>query len=65
MDDKKLNEFQPLGLGFFDAVILAQSCAVGNLLTEDSKLLHLKDIDVKTINWDALLREMGIGDNRN
>ncbi len=62
MDDKKFNEFLPLGLGFFDTVILAQSCIVGILLTEDSKLLHLKDIDVKTINWDALLREMGIGD---
>ncbi|MHC1625274.1 MAG: hypothetical protein ACXQS2_04680, partial [Methermicoccaceae archaeon] len=29
VDDKKLNEFQPLGLSFFDAVILAQSCTVG------------------------------------
>ena len=65
MADKKFNEFQPLGLGFFDAVILAQSCTVGILLTADSRLLRLKDIDVKTINWDALLREMGIGDNRN
>ena len=65
MDDKKFNEFQPLGLGFFDAVILAQSCTVGILLTEDSRLLQLKDIDVKTINWDVLLRGMGIGDNRN
>ncbi len=62
MDDKKFNEFQILGLSFFDAVILAQSCTVGILLTEDSKLLHLKDIGVKTINWDALLREMGIED---
>ena len=43
MDNKKFNEFLPLGLGFFDAVILAQSCTVGNLLTEDSRLLHLKD----------------------
>ena len=46
MDDKKFNEFQPLGLGFFDTVILAQSCIVGILLTEDSKLLHLKDIGI-------------------
>jgi len=60
MDDKKFNEFLPLGLGFFDAVILAQSCTVGNLLTEDSRLLHLKDIGVKIIDWDTLLREMGI-----
>nr|AAU82651.1 hypothetical protein GZ18H11_24 [uncultured archaeon GZfos18H11]QNO54266.1 hypothetical protein FGBIHFOD_00006 [Methanosarcinales archaeon ANME-1 ERB7] len=65
MDDKKFNEFQPLGLGFFDAVILAQSCTVGILLTEDSRLLRLKDIGVKAINWDNILREMGIGDNRN
>lgn len=57
MDDKKFNEFLPLELGFFDTVILAQSCIVGILLTEDSKLLHLKDIGVKTINWDALFRE--------
>ena len=62
MDDRKFNEFLPLGLGFFDAVILAQSCTVGNLLTEDSRLLHLKDIGVKIINWGALLREMGIRD---
>jgi hypothetical protein len=63
MDDKKFNEFQPLGLGFFDAVILAQSCTVGILLTEDSRLLRLKDVGVKAINWDTLLREMRIGDN--
>lgn len=62
MDDKKFNEFLPLGLGFFDAVILAQSCTVGILLTEDSRLLRLKDVGVKAINWDALLREMGIED---
>ena len=60
MDDKKFNELLPLGLGFFDTVILAQSCVVGILLTEDSQLLHLKDVGVKIINWDALLREMGI-----
>jgi len=55
MDDKKFNEFLPLGLDFFDAVILAQSFTVGNLLTEDSKLLHLNDIGVEIINWNALL----------
>ena len=60
-DDEKFNEFLPLGLGFFDAIILAQSSTVGNLLTEDSKLLRLEDIGVKIINWDTLLREMGIG----
>ena len=60
-DDKKFNEFLPLGLGFFDTVILAQSSTVGNLLTEDSKLLRLEDIGVKIINWDTLIREMGIG----
>jgi len=49
MDDKNFNEFLPLGLGFFDAVILAQSCTVGILLTEDSRLLHLKDIGVKIV----------------
>lgn len=60
-DDKKFNELLPLGLGFFDAIILAQSSTVGNLLTEDSKLLRLEDIGVKIINWDTLIREMGIG----
>ena len=60
MDDTKFNEFLPYELDFFDTVILAQSCTLGILLTEDSRLLHLKDISVKTINWDTLLREMGI-----
>lgn len=59
-DDKKFNEFMPLGLGFFDRVILAQSLAVGNLLTEDSKLLNLKNIGIKTMNWNNLIREMGM-----
>jgi hypothetical protein len=62
MDDKNFNEFQSLGLGFFDAVILAQSCTVGILLTEDSRLLRLKDVGVKAINWDTILREMRIRD---
>ena len=61
IDDKKFNEFQPLGLDFFDTMILAQSRTVGILLTEDSKLLDLKDIGIKIINWDALSQEMGIG----
>jgi small basic protein len=57
-DDKKFSEFLTYGLGFFDTVILAQSCTVGVLLTEDSRLLQLKAPGVKTINWAALLREM-------
>jgi len=61
VDDKRFNEFHTFGLGFFDTVILAQSCTVGILLTEDSRFLRLKDIGVKTINWDALLREMAVG----
>lgn len=61
-DDKKFNELLPLGLGFFDTVILAQSCTVGILLTEDSRLLQLKDIGVKTINWNTLLKEIGMAD---
>ena len=59
MGDARFNEFISLGLDFFDAVILAQSCTVGNLLTEDLKLLHLKDTGVKIINWAALQAEMG------
>ncbi|GEM_PF-2875607 len=62
VDDKRFNEFLTLGLGFFDTVILAHSCTVGVLLTEDSRILQLKDIGVKTLNWDALLREMRMGD---
>lgn len=57
-DDKKFSEFLTLGLGFFDTVILAQSCAVGVLLTEDARLLQLHDSGVTTLNWAALLREM-------
>ena len=57
-DDKKFSEFLTLGLGFFDTAILAQSCTVGVLLTEDSRLLQLKATGVKTINWAALLRAM-------
>jgi len=60
VDDKKFNEFLTLGLGFLDTVILTQSYTVGVLLTEDSRILQLKDIGVKMINWDALLREMRI-----
>jgi len=61
IDDKKFNEFQPLGLDFFATMILAQSRTVGILLTEDSKLLDLKDIGIKIINWDALSQERDIG----
>ena len=60
MDDAMFNEFILLGLDFFDAVILAQSCTVGNLLTEDLKLLQLKDTGVNIINWAALRTGMGV-----
>ncbi len=60
MDDAMFNKFILLGLDFFDAVILAQSCIVGNLLTEDLKLLQLKDTGVKIINWAALQTVMGV-----
>lgn len=59
IDDKKFNELLSHRLGFFDTVILAQSFSIGTLLTEDSKLLKLKDTGVRTINWEALLRETG------
>ncbi|MDI6811386.1 MAG: hypothetical protein QMD80_06925 [archaeon] len=62
VDDERFNEFLPLGLGFFDTIILAQSCSIGILLTEDSRLLRVKDVSVRTINWDALLMEMGMSD---
>lgn len=57
-DDKKFNEFRSLGLGFFDRVILAQSFAAGNLLTEDSRLLKLENIGIKIMNWSSLIKEM-------
>jgi len=60
MDDAMFNEFILLGLDFFDAVILTQSCTVGNLLTEDLKLLQLKDTGVEIINWAALQTGMGV-----
>jgi len=59
-DDKKFNEFRSLGLGFFDRVILAQSFAAGNLLTEDSRLLKLENIGIKIMNWSSLIKEMGL-----
>ncbi len=59
-DDKKFNELLPLGLDFFDRIIVAQSYAIGNLLTEDKKLLNLKNIGIKMMNWSALIRERGI-----
>ena len=57
-DDKKFNELH--GLDFFDRVILAQSAAVGNLLTEDAKLLNIKNAGIKTMDWNTLIRELGI-----
>jgi len=60
MDDAMFNEFILLGLDFFDAVILAQSCTAGNLLTEDLKLLQLKDTGVNIINWAALQTGRGV-----
>ena len=57
-DDKIFNELK--GLDFFDRVILAQSAAVGNLLTEDAKLLNIKNAGIRTMNWNALIREIGI-----
>ncbi|RZN40282.1 MAG: hypothetical protein EF813_03410 [Methanosarcinales archaeon] len=60
IDDAMFNEFILLGLDFFDAVILAQSCTVGNLLTEDLRLLQLKDTGVKIINWAALQTGSGV-----
>ena len=60
MDDEMFNQVYMLGLDFFDAVIMAQSYTVGNLLTEDLKLLHLKDVGVEIINWAALQRELGL-----
>ena len=59
VDDRKFNEIFPYGLDFFDRIILAQAYSVGNLLTEDSKLLKLKDPGMKILNWDALIREIG------
>lgn len=56
MDDRKFNELLAFDLGFFDTVILAQACTIGVLLTEDSRLLQLKDTGVETLNWAALLR---------
>lgn len=56
--DKKFNVLRSLGLGFFDTLILAQSCAVGVLLTEDSKLLRVKDPGVNIISWKTLVGEM-------
>lgn len=52
IDDKKFSEFLSFDFGFFDTVVLAQSSAAGTtLLTEDSKLLNLKDIDIEIIRW--------------
>lgn len=58
IDDLKFNEFDKLQLDFFDRIILAQSCAIGWFLTEDGKLLNIKNIGVKIINWNDLIKEM-------
>lgn len=60
LDDMKFNEFEKFQLDFFDRIILAQSSSVGFLLTEDSKLLNLKDIGIKIINWKSLIEELKI-----
>ena len=59
--DLKFNEFVGRGLGFFDSVILAESCAVGVLLTEDSKLLGFRDAGVKILSWKNLFGEIKKG----
>lgn len=58
LDDLKFNEFDTLQLDFFDRMILAQSASVGYLLTEDGKLLNLKNIGIKIINWKGLIKEI-------
>ncbi|CAG0956237.1 hypothetical protein METP3_00548 [Methanosarcinales archaeon] len=58
MDDLKFNEFDNLQLDFFDKIILAQSAAIGLFLTEDRKLLNIKNSGIKIINWNMLVREM-------
>ncbi|MDD5616881.1 MAG: hypothetical protein PHH85_11860 [Candidatus Methanoperedens sp.] len=58
LDDMKFNEFDTLQLDFFDRMILAQSASVGHLLTEDGKLLNLKNIGIKIINWKGLIKEI-------
>ncbi|MDL5502357.1 MAG: hypothetical protein QSU88_03985 [Candidatus Methanoperedens sp.] len=57
MDDLKFNEFDKLNLDFFDRIILAQSCAVGWFLTEDEKLLKIKNAGIKILNWNNLIKE--------
>ncbi len=56
--DMKFNEFDTLQLDFFDRIILAQSASVGHLITEDGKLLNLKNIGIKIINWKGLIKEI-------
>ena len=57
LDDLKFNEFDTLQLDFFDRIILAQSASVGIILTEERKLLNLKNIGIKIINWKGLIKE--------
>lgn len=58
MDDLKFNEFDNLQLDFFDRIILAQSATIGLFLTEDRKLLNIKNSGIKIINWNMLVKEM-------
>ena len=58
MDDLKFNDFDNLQLDFFDRIIFAQSAAIGLFLTEDRKLLNIKNSGIKIINWNMLLKEM-------
>jgi len=53
-DDKKFNEILPLGLDFFDSIILAQSYKAGSLLTENMKLLR-SNVGIEIINWKKLV----------
>lgn len=54
-DDRKFNEILPLGLDFFDSIILAQSYKAGSLLTENMKLLR-SDVGIEIINWKKLVK---------
>lgn len=53
-DDKEFNEILPLGLDFFDSIILSQSYKTGSLLTENMKLLR-SDVGIDIINWKKLV----------
>ena len=53
-DDKEFNEILPLGLDFFDSIILSQSYKTGSLLTENMKLLR-SGVGIDIINWKKLV----------